>query len=304
MANEFLPFALDTGANVMTQAAYAALAARSTGFTAGTARSLELNKVWRQSSFVAYCLTKFMEDVSGDSVLDNGDSAAFITTLAKAILAAIPAATTSVDGKVRIASTAEAQAGTDDTKAVTPLKVKQAFDAFGIPQATATVMGGGKTAAASDALVGSSATLLMTPAAFSGAAASESFRGTIKRATQALVNALANDTDAVTPLKLGSGFAVSKTSNGYIKLPDWLGGLVIQWGVVTSLAAEATTTVTFPLTFPVAIRGGLASINRATAITGGVSNAYFSPLSTSQATIVNDGSSGATAEIFWVAIGN
>ena len=173
-----------------------------------------------------------------------------------------------------------------------------------VPQATTTVLGGGKTASASDALVGTSALLLMTPAAFNGAAASESFRGTIKRATQALVNALANDTDAITPLKLGSGFVISKAANGHIKFPDWLGGLIIQWGVVTALAAEATTTVTFSLTFPGALRGGLATVNRATAITGGVNSAYFSPISTSQATIVNDGSSGSAIDVFWLAIGN
>ena len=50
MANEILPFGLGAESNVMTQAGYEALAARSGGFSSGVAKSEQLNKVWRQSS--------------------------------------------------------------------------------------------------------------------------------------------------------------------------------------------------------------------------------------------------------------
>ncbi|WP_420023771.1 pyocin knob domain-containing protein [Cereibacter azotoformans] len=48
---------------------------------------------------------------------------------------------------------------------------------------------------------------------------------------------------------LSAGFATSKSSNGYIKLPNSLGGLIIQWGEgVTSVEGAADNT--FPIAFP------------------------------------------------------
>lgn len=48
---DFLPFATDPGANVVSQAAWLALAQRTSGFEAGIAQSDQLNKAWRQSAF-------------------------------------------------------------------------------------------------------------------------------------------------------------------------------------------------------------------------------------------------------------
>ena len=47
---------------------------------------------------------------------------------------------------INIATTAEAEAGTDDTKIMTPLKTKQAIDEneYVLPAATETVLGGVK----------------------------------------------------------------------------------------------------------------------------------------------------------------
>lgn len=47
------------------------------------------------------------------------------------------------------------------------------------------------------------------------------------------------------------GFAILKSANGYIKLPTWLGGLIIQWGVVNAVA-NTTTTAMYPIPFPTA----------------------------------------------------
>lgn len=49
-----------------------------------------------------------------------------------------------------------------------------------------------------------------------------------------------------------AGFAISKTANGYIKLPTWLGGIILQWGQVASIAGNGNVTVTYPLVFPTA----------------------------------------------------
>lgn len=55
----------------------------------------------------------------------------------------------------------------------------------------------------------------------------------------------------VTYLSTGTGFAISLTENGYIKFPSWLGGLIIQWGHIVNVTAEAyAQTVIFPIAFP------------------------------------------------------
>lgn len=81
MANDFLPFAGSGGANVMTQAAYAAMSTRTTGFVSGTALSPQLNKVWRQSSIIASVLAQYISDLSGQDAVDDGTTATLLTNL-------------------------------------------------------------------------------------------------------------------------------------------------------------------------------------------------------------------------------
>lgn len=83
--NEFLPFANIGGANVMTQNDYEALTARSTGFTAGVAQSVQLNKVWRQSSLMSSAVAEFINDTLNENVLDNGDRDALAALFLKAL---------------------------------------------------------------------------------------------------------------------------------------------------------------------------------------------------------------------------
>jgi len=85
MANDFLVFGGAGAANVITQATYAALAARTAGFSSGVAQSAQLNKVWRQSSIMAAVLAQFISDRTGQDVLDDGTTA---TVLANFKLAA------------------------------------------------------------------------------------------------------------------------------------------------------------------------------------------------------------------------
>ncbi|MEE3504823.1 hypothetical protein QN399_00850 [Pseudomonas sp. 10C3] len=73
--NDFLPFGGAVGANVMTQAAYLALAARTSGFSSGTANSAQLNKAWRQSSIMAAMIGQFIADQSGQNAVDDGTTA-------------------------------------------------------------------------------------------------------------------------------------------------------------------------------------------------------------------------------------
>ncbi|MBP2167716.1 hypothetical protein J2125_000908 [Erwinia toletana] len=83
--NNIKPFAIGSGANVISQTDYEALAALVTGFQAGKASSAQINKALRQSTFVASVLAQFISDKAGVDVLDNGSAttllANFITAL-------------------------------------------------------------------------------------------------------------------------------------------------------------------------------------------------------------------------------
>lgn len=118
---------------------------------------------------------------------------------------------------------------------------------------TAFVMGQAATQAEAEA--GTSTTRWMSPLrVFQAIAkvvvqATEAALGIAKIATQTQTNAGTDDSTIVTPKKLRAGFAISLAANGYLTLPSWLGGLIIQWGAAPS-AANATSAATFPLTFP------------------------------------------------------
>ena len=84
--NNFLPFAYDAGADVVTQSEYLALTTlREQGFATGTARTERLNKVWRQGTIMAAVLAQFICDTTGDDALDDGTTATLIASLKKAI---------------------------------------------------------------------------------------------------------------------------------------------------------------------------------------------------------------------------
>ena len=85
--NDFLPFAVGAGANVLSQSDFAALPALNSGFQAGTAISAQLNKVWRQSSVMSAVLAQFIVNNSGQPAVDDGTTAALLANLNGAIRA-------------------------------------------------------------------------------------------------------------------------------------------------------------------------------------------------------------------------
>ena len=93
--NEFLPFGTSSSANVITQATYAALTARTGGFQSGVAQSDQVNKVWRQATFVASMIGQFASEQAARDMLDNGDrdaaKATFIAALVNVIAGQIAA---------------------------------------------------------------------------------------------------------------------------------------------------------------------------------------------------------------------
>lgn len=104
----------------------------------------------------------------------------------------------------------QAEAGTDNTLPMTPLRVFQAI-AKVVGQATEAVFGWAKVA------------------------------------TQAQADTGTDDTTFVTPKKMNWGFQILKATNGYIVFPSWLGGLKIQWGLSPFTTTEAG--VNFPIAF-------------------------------------------------------
>lgn len=83
--NQFLPFATDEDANVMSQSDYTALAARQDGFQLGVASSQQLNKVWRQASIISTAIAQFICDNQAEDVLDNGEIPTLVNQLETAI---------------------------------------------------------------------------------------------------------------------------------------------------------------------------------------------------------------------------
>jgi hypothetical protein len=81
---DILPFATAVGANVESQAAYAGSGHQLNGFTPGIALSAQLNKVWRQSAFVACGISNFCV-TNGVNVPDDGNVSNFVTEFTNAL---------------------------------------------------------------------------------------------------------------------------------------------------------------------------------------------------------------------------
>lgn len=86
--NDFLPFAVGPGANVLSQAAYAALSSIATGYQAGVAQSAALNKTWRQSSIMAAVISSFIVAQTGQAAIDDGTTATLLANFTQAVVIA------------------------------------------------------------------------------------------------------------------------------------------------------------------------------------------------------------------------
>lgn len=57
--------------------------------------------------------------------------------------------------------------------------------------------------------------------------------------------------NALSALATKAGFVISLTTNGYIKFPSWLGGLIVQWGTLgLHVAYNLSGTFSWPIAFP------------------------------------------------------
>ena len=83
--SDFLPFATNSGANVVPQSAFASDPFTGSGYASGLVRSDKVNKLWRQSSFVAASVALLISQQLDIDVLDNGDLTGFTANLTQSI---------------------------------------------------------------------------------------------------------------------------------------------------------------------------------------------------------------------------
>lgn len=114
----------------------------------------------------------------------------------------LPAATEVVPGIIRIATEAEAAAGTSTDTVITPNLLRIAMET---PQATDVIVGNTRYATNAEALALSINTAAITPAklgyVIANKASTEAARGTIRISTTAQATSGTDDTTAMTPLK-------------------------------------------------------------------------------------------------------
>jgi len=235
------------------------------------------------------------------------DDETFVTPkkFAAGLVALIVQATEAIKGIARVATQAQTNSGVDDTTFVTPKKFSAGLSAL-IVQATESITGIARVATQNDLAGGVDdtrfvtakkvATWLATKTASYAAAGIAAFAG-----ADELKNAN-SETKMLNPAVIKYGFAMLKASNGYIVLPPWLGGFVIQWGTIYIAAAQ--TNVPYPMTYPNACAVTLAVSQN---VSGGLDGVELSSgsLSSFPAVIVSASTSATqTAGTFsWISFG-
>jgi hypothetical protein len=133
--------------------------------------------------------------------------------------------------------------------------------------------------------------------------ASETVAGKAEIATQAETDAGTDNARFITALKLKNGFAASFVQNGYLKLPSWLGGFMIQWGLA-NVASEAFATVSFNSAFTSSVFGVIATLKATGPDGGATSSAKTSVINASSFYLVNDQYNSSNAiSSYWIAFG-
>jgi hypothetical protein len=154
-----------------------------------------------------------------------------------------PPATETIQGVARIATNALADAGADDVTIMSPKKTKRVLDAFAVVLNAAWVAFQAAVNASIAAIAGRTIT-----------GTGLSTGGGDLTANRAIDTPEASGAEltAATAHKAASAWshgqlARSRSANGYETLP---GGLILQWGEVSTTQGEGTVSVTWPTAFP------------------------------------------------------
>lgn len=119
-------------------------------------------------------------------------------------------------------------------------------------------------------------------------------------ATQSEIDNGATDR-VVTADKMKFGVAYRLTANGYIALPKWLSGLIIQWGVTNVANPPAGQTVNLPMEFPSAFLIPFASYRQSMGGATTDRNTAAIPIGRTQIALTGEWSTEMT--FHWLAIG-
>ncbi|TJZ75567.1 gp53-like domain-containing protein [Chitiniphilus eburneus] len=304
--NDFLVFGGDAAANVMSQAAYAGLAARTAGFSAGTAQSAQLNKVWRQASIMSATLAQYIADQTGNDVLDNGTVSTILASLKAAT--AVTVTPPQFDNDTSVATTAFVQRALGNYAGNLALSTSQTLTAahagrtvnvsgtITLTLPASTSVGGGATYQINNAGVG-----VVTVQAGGGDSLYAVGNGTPRQLTlgsgDTLTVVYVGGTSwyawGVGQLAFSAVFASSNPGiTEYQRLP---GGLIVQYGAAQALATNETRTITLPTAYLTAMRSVVLTGD------GAPSSARVASLGLTSFQIQNQGA--AAQNVYWVALG-
>lgn len=122
-----------------------------------------------------------------------------------------------------------------------------------------------------------------------------------------------NSTRIATTAWAKLGFSSSFGTTSFVKFPTWLGGLVLQWGsTVVTTDVTGNASVTFPLTYPTAVRGTLAVSGDSAVVSGAALLSMYTtgwPTTSGFAVhVVNSTNAVATGSasvrVNWISAGN
>lgn len=248
--NDFKQLASSVGANVATQANYAANSSlQNNGFASGVVDSLMFNKALRQSSGIAAMIAQFIADNQASNVADDGN----LVTLEAQFLAATKSVIKSQGlqpSTVTPIATSTTLTAADAGKQFAISGTPGAFT-ITLPLAAAMKLGDRieiHNISATNIVVSRQGTEFIYP----GSSGAASF--TLQPGDSVVLTA--NNVSGNYWLASGNGtlwgqnrFASSLAGQGYQKLPS---GLIVQFGSVVAGAAGQTG-YSFPLTFPSAL---------------------------------------------------
>lgn len=149
-------------------------------------------------------------------------------------LSAVPDASESQKGVIEIATQAETNAGADDTRAITPLKLQSR-------QATESLKGIAEVATQAETNTGANDTHIVTPSKLHARAASESLTGIIAIATTGEAQGGSDDAKAMTPVKTKA--AIESVAHSYALTQTFNNAVVINQNGVDTLSLQGTTSI-------------------------------------------------------------
>jgi|GEM_PF-934303 len=213
-------------------------------------------------------------------------------------------------GNLVAATQSQANSGVDDKAYLTSKTLSGVLSAQ-VVQATEATKGIARVATQSQTNSGVDDTTMITPKKFSAGLASliiqatEAIAGIARVATQVQAEAGVDDSTIITPRKMRWGFQMLKAPQGYLVLPTWLGGFILQWGYASIPATS--TSIPFVLSYPTACASvvctpfnvtGYADVVELTAV---LSNTGFTAVG------VSSGASGVSVQsatnFHWFSIG-